>query len=108
MASYHMFSMILFLNAVVEIQLLTLCWELHSLPPAATKAHGVGEMQYFTSVRTKNTCMVWMGYITSEVSHCDISSSSLARASLCSILNEKHISLQRYIMHVNWIYESYF
>ena len=48
----HRLAGMLFLNAVVGIQLFTLCWEPHSLPLAAIKAHGHGGMQYPSSVFT--------------------------------------------------------
>ena len=72
MASCHMLAGIymagiLFLNAVVGIQLLALFREPHSLAPSAIKVHAHGRMQYFSSM-FKTTCLHGLGYIISQVS----------------------------------------
>ena len=48
---------ILVMHAVVGIQLLEAPFIAHS---AASKAHGHGRMQYFSSVFIPNGCMFWM------------------------------------------------
>ena len=61
-------------------QLLTLCWKPYSFPPAASKGHRYGKMHYFSSVFTAKCLHGFEGYIISQVSQFEISSSGLSRA----------------------------